>query len=246
VTNRLSFWVLVAIAVTGLCACLLVGFSWGTLVAVLQVPSVLAVLLLARAIVGAMRRQPWALRVGDRAVLGGIGGFAAPILFLLALTVLRETGIVSIRLSRTSSRTNHTTTFLGWDDQPADASLSRSGLAVHAPAGALGDAFAQQMQGEWLSNGQRLYGDVTFTCNTPSAGWPLVKSGAVNAHVEVRLQLRPDPPAERARGTTIDMKIEHECSMLGIASRRDFHEQIGTELGQAARKAIDDHVAKAK
>jgi len=105
--------------------------------------------------------------------------------------------------------------------------------------------FAHQLQGEWLSNGRRLYGDVTFTCETPFADWPIVESAIVKAHVDARLQLRPDSPDEGARGATVDMKIEHECSMLGIASRRDFHVQIGTELGRAARKAIGDHVAKA-
>ncbi|HEX6812854.1 MAG TPA: hypothetical protein VF384_14605 [Planctomycetota bacterium] len=244
-TNRLSFWICVAIALTAVCSFLVVGLSWAMFVGVLQVPLVLAVLLLARAIVLWRRGQPWALRFAGRDVLGGRSGFTAPILFVLAMTVLRETGVVSLRLSLTRTGTNHTTMKIGWSDEAADAGLSRSGLVVHAPSGPLGDAFAQQLHGEWLTNGRRLYGDVTFTCDAPFAGWPLVKSATVNAHVDVRLQMRPDAPAERARGASIDMKIEHSCSMIGIASRRDFHEQIGAELGQAARKAISEHVAKA-
>lgn len=244
-TNRLSFWICASIALTALCTFLFVGLSWVMLAFVLQVPLVLAVLLLVRAIVLYMRGQPWALRIGSRDVLGGMSGFAAPVLFVLAMTVLRETGLMSVRLSFSQSGTNQTTMKNAWSDQQADASLSRSGLVVHAPAGPLGDAFAQQLHGEWLSNGRRLYGDVTFTCDPPFAGWPMLKSATVSAHVEARLQLRPDAPAEGARGATIDMKIEHECSMFGIASRRNFHEQIGTVLGQAARKAITEHVAKA-
>ena len=72
-----------------------------------------------------------------------------------------------------------------------------------------------------------------------------MKSANVNAHVDVRLQLRADPPAERTSGSKIDFEFEHECTMLGIASRRDFHEQIGTDLGAAVRKTIDEHLAKA-
>jgi hypothetical protein len=48
---------------------------------------------------------------------------------------------------------------------------------VHAPAGALGDAFAGQLLGDWIAaDNSRLYGSVTLTCEPPFAGWPLYEN----------------------------------------------------------------------
>ena len=113
-TNRLPFWIAVAAVIACGLAIVITGFSPGSLLAVLlgamHVPAVLATLLLGRALWRLLCKRSWALRLGEREVLGGIGGFAVPILFLVTWTVARESGVVSAQTCYTSARSNRTTT----------------------------------------------------------------------------------------------------------------------------------------
>jgi hypothetical protein len=250
-TDRLSFWIAVAAVIPCGLAVFITGFSPGILLAVplgaLHVPAVLATLLLGRAMWRLLRKRSWALKLGDREVLGGIGGFAVPILFLVAWTVARESGVVGANTCRTSAGSTRTTVTNAWRSEAPESALPRSGLAVRAPAGALGDAFAGQLRGGWITaDNSRLYGSVTLACEPPFAGWPLYKSATMKCRAEARLQLRSDAAPDAARGSTIEMDVDGTWTMVGLASRRDFQEWLGRELGEDARKVIDEAVRKAK
>lgn len=250
-TNRLSFWLAVAAAIPCALAIYITGFSPATLLAVLlgalQVPAMLATLLLGRAIWRALSNRSWALKVGPREVLGGASGFALPILFLVAWTVARESGVIGANMYYTSAGSNHTTVTNAWRSEAPEPSWPRSGLAVRAPAGVLGDAFAEQLRGEWTSaDSSRLYGLVTLTCEPPFAGWPLYKQASMKCRIEARLQLRTDVGSDATRGSTIEMDVAGTWKMVGLASRRDYQSWLGRALGQDARKAIDDAVSKVK
>jgi len=250
-TNRLSFWIAVAAVIPCGLAIFITGLSPGILLAVLlgemHVPAVLATLLLGRALWRLLRKRSWALKLGDREVLGGVAGFAVPILFLVTWTVARESGVVGAHMCYTSARNNRTSVTNAWRSEAPESSLPRSGLAVLAPAGALGDAFAEQLRGGWITaDNSQLCGSVTLTCEPPFAGWPLYKSATMKYRVVARLQLRTDAAPTATRGSTIEMDVDGTWTMVGLACRRDFQSWLGQDLGEGARKEIDEAVRKVK
>jgi len=248
VTNRLSFWIAVSVAfpfvVSGLL--LVLGGSPAFLalipVALLQAPLLLAVLLLARAIVLRARGADAALRVGNRSVLAGAGAIVVPLLFLGSWTLLREAGIVSAQLS--VKRRNHQTSTMttGWLEGPA-RQIPDAGLVVSAPPGSFGDAFARELRHHWSTGAGSLHGEVKFAGEPPTCWLPLYKFANVEHHVEVELQMHRPGAAIRSSSLTIVAKLD--CSVVGLASNRDFQEWLGSEFGEDVRKAIDTAVRKA-
>jgi len=261
-TDRLSFWIAAATVIVVAAAVAMTGLLWSSAIALIHVPMTLAVLLLGRATWRALHGRPWALRAGRRQTLAGVAGFAAPLLFLGAWTMARESGVtlqaadperllwrrravIGVRLTATQSGTNRTTMTTGWQEDAEQPLLPNAGLVVHAPDGVLGETFAAGLQGRWPAMLASLHGDVTLTCDAPFAPWPLYKSAAFKCKVTTTLQLHPVDQAKPVRSASLTMDVDSTWTMLGLASRRDFQGWIGGELAQLVREAIDEHVKKA-
>jgi len=244
-TDRLSFWIAAATVIVVAAAVAMTGLLWSSAIALIHVPMMLAVLLLGRASWRALHGRPWALRAGRRQVLAGVAGFAAPLLFLGAWTMARESGVIGARLTATQSGTNRTTMTTGWQVDAEQPLLPKAGLVVHAPDGVLGETFAAGLQGRWPAMLASLHGDVTLACDAPFAPWPLYKSAAFKCKVTATLQLHPVDQAKPVRSASLTMDVDSTWTMLGLASRRDFQGWIGGELAQLVRKAIDEDVKKA-
>lgn len=242
--DRLSSWIVAALVLTALPAVLLVGVQPAALLFLLHVPAVLAYLLLVRAAWRALHRRPWDLQVRGRMRLGGAAGVLVPLLFLVLWGVGRETGFVRAQL--TVKRADHQTSsrWQDWADRVPATPIQHTGLAVTAPAGALGDAFRAALRHHWSAgDGSQLHGTVALACEPPFAGWPLWKSEEVGCRVAIELQMRK-ADVEVARCTTIDMQVQGTWTAIGTMSRRDFHEWLGDDLGEKVRDTIAQRVRK--
>lgn len=243
-TNRLSFWVVASVALVGACAIFLSGFRLASLLLLMHVPAVCAVVLLTRALVLAVRGQPWGLEFRGRTVLDGMLGIAAPMVFLLLWTVARESGVVSAQLSVKNTQFRSSSHWTGWQDRVPERPITNPGVAVTAPMGVLGDSFRTELRHQWSAgDGSQLHADLRLVCEPPFAGWPLYKSVNVQCRIEADVQMRR-PSEDVARCATLTMTIEGTWTAIGIVSRRDFHEWLGRDLGDKARDAIGDKFRK--
>lgn len=240
VTNRLSFWIVVAV-VFALTACgLLVGPTLAALLGLLHVPMLLALLLLARAVVLRVRSVDAGLRVGDRTMLGGAAAIAAPLVFLVAWSALREVGVVDAELSLKRHNHNLSTATTPWTDGAPANVIPEVGLVVVVPEGVFGDAVRRQLRQTWVPRDGVLRGEVKVEGEVPSSWWPLRKSASVHFKVHVDLQVhRRDG---RVRSSAVDLEWKAECEALGITSNRAFQRWIGAELGDEVRQAIGNAV----
>lgn len=162
------------------------------------------------------------------------------------LFVARETGVVSLTLHSTQSTTQHTTTSMrsknGMMESPPERPagepiVDRDGLAFFAPRGPFTDACLAQIP--WIPH---VRGFVEVRCEPPSAWLPLWKS--TDLHVELTAMLFLDQAAGGAPvQSNVDVKLDGTWRMVGIASRRNFLEKVGAEVGQVLGKALLDEVA---
>jgi hypothetical protein len=242
VTDKLSFWIVLAAAAVLAFALFAVGLGPATALAVVHVPAVLAALLFARATWRLLRARPRALRWRGRDVLAGPAGLWAPALFLVVWTLVRETGVVEAKLVASSAGHTLTTHRTAWREG-TEPPLP-SGIAVHAPPGALGDAFGGALVDAMFVNDQRLHARVVLACRPPLAVWPLYKSAAFAGTLTAELQLH-GPAALPVRSSTLTMTLNGAWTMIGFASQRSFQQWVGESFGRMVQKELREHVRKA-
>ena len=243
--NRLSLWIALATMPIAVFAVYAVGFHWLALVGLLNVPPVLATMLLLRAGVQWWRGQPWALQCGNREILGGAAGFLTPLLFLLAWNVAREAGVLRTNLYTTSSQHTYTTMWHDWKERAA-ATLPAAGTTVDAPQGEFGDGLRDALRMGWLGgDGLRLHASVATDYEPPSTPWPLWKSAAVACRFTMLLELQAPDPGMPVRAAEVTLDVEGTWTMYGLASQRDYHHWLGKTLGNQVRAAMFKHASKA-
>jgi len=248
--DRLSFWLLLATVFVAAVTVALVGFrSWAVL-GLVHVPAVLLAMLALRAVVQMARQKSPALRVGSRHILPGWWALVVPAVLLGAWISVRETGVMSARMSTTfmNDRTN-----ASWHSNSSNVGEGVTGGTYPLPTafentqqfevvggdGALHDRFAAELQPvAQLLPGHRIVGRIELQATPPFAPLPLWKSASAASHATCELYLcEVDSGACRAtlKG---DVDVAGDCTMWGFASQRDFHEYLGARFGEVTRKPI--------
>lgn len=239
------FWLLLAAVITAVVAVAIAGVQWLTLLGLMQVPVVLATLLLARAGLRLARGQPTALHVGHREVLGGPLALAVPLAFLVVWSIARERDWFGTRLARTTHTLQTTTNVTsgtasgGGTVHVSEAAAQAQGVEMAGADGALREGIAAALRGvpataPWLD----VRGVATTSLDPPFALWPLCKVAQMSGSIEVELLLaRPAPADERAM-LKAKIAFDGRWTMLGFAAQRDFHAHIGAQLGASAQKAL--------
>lgn len=242
--DELRLWLAVALAIVVVLSLALVGLQWFAVLGLVHVPAVLAGLLAARATVRLARGQPAALYVGRRAILPGAMALAVPALVLGLWITAREAGLFGARLARTESRLTSNTNWRstrtpnGTLVEPAEL-VAATELTVVVEDGPLGDRIAEQLRAVAADLPHaRVRGRLTVEVAAPWAPWPLWKSATCTGTVDAALV------AERAGDVAVVVMLfgtvtfEGSWTMLGFASQRDFHTQIGNDLGHKFHEAV--------
>lgn len=242
--DRLTFWLLLAVAFVATLALAVVGPHPMTLLAILQVPAVLVTLLAMRATVRLATGRPTALVVGSRRVLGGWPGLLVPLALLTGWTVLRETGVVSAQFAATSHRDGHHTNWYSSTDG-LSADLAPDELEVTGGDGALHERLSAGLRriGQAVAD-HRVVGRIEVATEPPFALLPLWKTAAVACKVHLDLVVRDgrtDEPLGKLIGT---VEITGDWTMLGFGSQRDFHLKLAESFAKKTRDSVVDQIQK--
>jgi hypothetical protein len=248
--DRLSFWLLLATVFVAAVTMAIVGFQRWAVVGLVHVPAVLLAMLALRAVVQMARQKSPALRVGGSRILPGWWALVVPAVLLAAWISVRETGLLSARLTTTSSSDRANTRWhsnstrvgegLTGGTQPMPAAFEHAPqFEVVGGDSALHERFAAELQPvAQLLPGHRIVGRIELQATPPFAALPLWKSASTASHATCELYLcELDSGACRAtlKG---DVDVESDCTMWGFASQRDFHEYLGARFGEVTRKRI--------
>ncbi len=241
-TRHLTFWAAVATAAALALGLFAIGLQPAVLIALAQVPALLCGLLVLRAAVLLLRRRPLDLVWRDRSILPGRSGLFVPLLLLAAWLLVREIGVLDANLSWT--QWNHRTSWhsSAWRELPADAPPSEGRLVVDVPEGAFGAAFRDQIPDAKFVDSARVTGRVATAYQPPYAFLPLYKAATVRTAIQTEVRL--EHADGRVMMATIEMEVDGELRMFGLASQRAFHGHLGTAIGRKVHDAIHDHVKK--
>lgn len=241
--HKLSSWLLLAVLLTAAVAWIVAGFHPGALFALLQVPAVLAALLLARAAVLVLQGRPFALQWRGRSVLGGKLGLWLPALFVVGWTFVRENGWFDANCC--ASRSDHRSGAVsqGWRDLTKEPLLP--GVVVNAPANAFGAGIHAALPDHWMIGDHRLAAAVTIPGDAPFRPWPLYKSAALGLRITVVLQMQPQREDGVVRTSSIEFEVDGTWTTYGFSSQRHHHLWIGRTIGELLHKAIGKHAATA-
>lgn len=244
--DRLSFWAAAAAVLSLGASIVMLGVSFSTLITgVLLTILLLPAMLILRAVLAMVRGLPSDLYVGDRVLLPGAFALVAPLLALASVSGLRELGFVTANLYAAHSQTQQTSSSMRSNGQLMDPPTLPTGLTV-VDRGGLQVFAAESLLNETLiaciPQISSLTGYVQVEVETPSAWMPFWKRTELAATVHGVLQLQQTGEKTRLITSNWKVTIDGTWAMTGIASQRDFHVYLGTNLGKACSDALLDEV----
>jgi hypothetical protein len=252
-TDRLSFWIVVTLVATVALPLALGGWLGGGILPLvmtvgLMAPAILCILLFVRAVARSSPPRDLLWRGRRLAALSGPRAWLVPAAALVLWSVARWSGAISVSCFSTSSELSTSESWStiteGEHKLPMQTDEPSGPLELGKAPGEMQDAFRSSFANLQVA-GKTISGHVALELDPPFAAWPLWKSASRTYRVNAKLVVwqSQSPPAVAG---ILDGHIDGEgsWSMLGFATERDFHANLGKEVGAHARQAIDAQLQK--